>query len=491
MLLLLETTHATATDLGFLLHKNPARAQTFALPFGEVRAWYPVATPEKCQFAFWLDIDPIRLSRGSGSDRRDSFSLQPYVNDRPYAASSFLCVAIAQVLRDALSGSSKERPELAQTAIPLSIRLPVVPARGGEALLRRLFEPLGYEIELQQIVLDKNLGWDESPYFDLTLRAEKRLSEVLEHLYVLLAVLDDDKHYWVGPDEVEKLLRRGGEWLGSHPERELIALRYLKKQRGLASQAVAQLIADEAPDLDESDENRDAEEEAVESVVEVAAPAASQAPEENAPDEEVRHLKGSLHNLRLERALQVLVESGARSVLDLGCGEGKLLRMLASEAQFERVGALEVSHRALEIARDKLKLERRPESWRERIHLWHGSLLYRDARLEGFDAAAVIEVIEHLDEPRLRAFERVLWQFARPKTVVLTTPNSDYNVLFPTLPAGKMRHGDHRFEWSRKEFQSWAQGVAARWKYSVRFEDVGPLDEEHGAPTQMGIWTRD
>ncbi len=495
MLLLLETTHAPATDLGFLLHKNPSRAQTFDLPFGQARVWYPVATPEKCQFALWLDMDPVRLSRGSGSDHRDSFSLQPYVNDRPYVASSFLCVAIAQVLRAAMSGQSKERPELAQTPIPLAVRLPVVPSRGGESLLRRLFEPVGYQVEPKRLVLDKNLGWNESPYYDLSLKATRKLSEVLEHLYVLLPVLDDDKHYWVGPDEVEKLLKHGQSWLGSHPERDLIALRYLNKQRALASQAVAQLIADEAPDLDEQDQQRDEEEGAVEGTVEVApkpgAPAANTS--EEAPDEIEKSSgeKRSLHLLRLETVLQVLMDSGARSVLDLGCGEGKLLRMLAQEKQFERIGALEVSHRALEIAGGKLKLERRPDAWRERIHLWHGSLLYRDARLEGFDGAAVVEVIEHLDEPRLRAFERVLWQFARPKIVVLTTPNRDYNVLFPTLTAGWMRHRDHRFEWSRAEFQAWAQGVAEHWKYGVRFEDIGPLDEEHGAPSQMGIWTRD
>lgn len=471
MLLLLSTTHAPATDLGFLLRKNPARAQSFDLPFGTARVWYPEATPERCTFAMWLDIDPVRLSRGPESrSNRDSFSLQPYVNDRPYAASSFLCVAIAQVLRDALNGSSKEKPDLAATAMPLVARLPVVPAH-SESLLRKLFEPLGYEIEARQLALDEELGWSASKYFDVSIRAQKRVSEVLEHLYVLLPVLDDDKHYWVGPDEVEKLLRRGGDWLASHPEREMIAHRYLKKQKGLASQALAQLIGPEAED--EKEEERDGEEEAVENLL----PKASESP--------------SLHAQRLGRVLQVLEESGARSVLDLGCGEGKLLRMLVAQPQFTRIGALEVSHRALDIARDKLKLERRPESERERVHFWHGSLLYRDARLQGFDAAAVVEVIEHLDAPRLRAFERVLWQFARPKTIALTTPNRDYNVLFATLPAGQMRHRDHRFEWSRVEFQSWAREVASRWKYEVRFEDIGPLDPEHGAPTQMGIWTRD
>jgi 3' terminal RNA ribose 2'-O-methyltransferase Hen1 len=151
---------------------------------------------------------------------------------------------------------------------------------------------------------------------------------------------------------------------------------------------------------------------------------------------------------------------------------------------------MDVSHRALEIAAERLKLDRMPPMQRERISLLHGSLLYRDARLTGFDAAAVVEVIEHLDPPRLAAFERVAFEFARPQTVVITTPNAEYNVRWPTLPAGKFRHRDHRFEWTRPQFEEWASAVAARFDYTVRFAPVGPVDDEVGSPTQMAIFTR-
>jgi len=117
-------------------------------------------------------------------------------------------------------------------------------------------------------------------------------------------------------------------------------------------------------------------------------------------------------------------------------------------------------------------------------------LTYRDARLAGYDAATFVEVIEHQDAPRLAAFERVLFEFAHPQTVVVTTPNVEYNVKFETLPAGKMRHKDHRFEWTRAEFQSWATSMATRFGYSVRFLPVGPEDQTVGSPTQMGIFTR-
>ena len=130
------------------------------------------------------------------------------------------------------------------------------------------------------------------------------------------------------------------------------------------------------------------------------------------------------------------------------------------------------------------------EKLRARVELIQGSLMYRDKRLEGYDAAAVVEVIEHLDGPRLAAFERVLFEFAKPGHVIVTTPNVEYNALFPTLPAGKLRHREHRFEWTRSEFDIWANRMASRYGYAVRAQPVGPVDEALGAPTQMGIFTR-
>src|SRR5207245_2592412 len=149
-----------------------------------------------------------------------------------------------------------------------------------------------------------------------------------------------------------------------------------------------------------------------------------------------------------------------------------------------------VSIRSLEVAKDRLRLDQLPPAQAERVKLLHGSLMYRDKRFSGFEAAAVVEVVEHLDPPRLSAFERVVFEFARPKTVVLTTPNREYNVKWETLPAGRFRHPDHRFEWTRQEFQGWAQTVAGRFGYTVRFLPVGPEHTTLGPPTQMGVFTR-
>jgi 3' terminal RNA ribose 2'-O-methyltransferase Hen1 len=304
------------------------------------------------------------------------------------------------------------------------------------------------------------------------------LHELLTHLYVLVPVLDDDKHYFVGDDEVAKLLAKGEGWLAAHPERELITSRYLKHQRYLARRALAQLVQleDEGADPDCEAEIHASEEERVEEKV-------------------------SLADQRIGAVIAALKDAGACSVLDLGCGEGRLLRALLKEKSFARIVGLDVSHQALKRAAERLHLTDATSDLpaqgvsarrrRERLTLLHGSLSYRDSRLEGFDAAAVVEVVEHLDPDRLRAFERVLFECARPRTVVLTTPNVEYNVRFPDLPAGRLRHRDHRFEWTRAEFQSWATAVATRFGYAVRFLPVGTVDPQVGAPTQMGIFLHD
>ena len=465
MLLTLSTTHSPATDIGYLLHKHPARIQSFKIAFGQAHVFYPEASAERCTAALLLDIDTVGLTRRPHGRSGGNFALAPYVSDRPYVASSFLSVAIAQVFSSALSGRSKERPQLAETAIPLEAKLSILPCRGGEQLLRRLFEPLGYRIKAERHILNAQFPeWGESPYFTVTLQNTCPLSELLTHLYVLIPVLDDEKHYWVDAAEIEKLLKHGRNWLDAHPEQEAIVSRYLKHIRPLTNQALAQLCDTDPQETDE----------------------AIQAEEETQIEARI-----SLNDIRLQKVTEALKQCGAKRVLDLGCGEGKLLRKLLREKQFEEIVGMDVSHRALKIAQERLHYDQLPENERKRLRLFQGSLNYRDERLAGYDAAAVIEVIEHLDLPRLAAFERVLFECARPRTVVLTTPNREYNVQFENLQAKHFRHKDHRFEWTRDEFQSWATGISQRFGYAVTFQPIGPRIEGVGAPTQMAIFNRE
>jgi 3' terminal RNA ribose 2'-O-methyltransferase Hen1 len=467
MLLTLTTTHQPATDLGFLLHKNPGAVHSREVSFGSAHLVYSEATKERCTAALIVDVDPVGLVRGRKGPKGNEASLAQYVNDRPYAASSFLCAGITKLLGTALGGRSKERPELAAAAIPLSVHLPVVPVRGGADLLRRLFEPLGYEISAEVIPLDGTFTeWGDSRYVDLTLTTTSRLQDVLEHVFVLLPVLDDDKHYWVGSDEVDKLLRRAGDWLGNHPERELITRRYLRHDRQLTTDALARLLSDEASDPDETEAAHDREE------------------------EEVVEKPISLNEHRLAAVIAQIEASGARRVIDLGCGAGNLLRRILSDTHVDKVLGVDVSHRALEVAARRLHLDTMAPRQRQRVELAQGALTYRDRRLQGYDLAAVIEVIEHLDPPRLGAFERALFAHARPGTVVVTTPNVEYNARFETLPAGTLRHRDHRFEWTRAEFEAWGSQVADRHGYAVGYSGIGDVDPELGAPTQMAVFTR-
>ena len=459
MLLTLSTTHSPATDLGYLLHKHPDRAQSFSLPFGKAHVFYPVATEERCTAALLLDVDPVglvRRGRGAGG-----FALADYVNDRPYVASSFMSVALVTVFKSAMAGTCKGHEELASSPIPLEAWLPVVPARGGEPLVRRLFEPLGYELEVVPIPLDASFpDWGEGRHVGLRLAGECRLAELLTHLYVLLPVLDDGKHYWVDEAEIEKLMRRGEGWLGAHPERDLIVRRYLKNQASLFYPAFARL-----------DEDVPAIEPGV--------------PEQETSGEE----RVSLREQRLEAVENVLKQSGARRVLDLGCGAGALLERLLRDGYEEIVGA-DVSVRALEQAARRLKLDEMHDQQRRRISLLQSPLTYRDKRLAGFDAAALVEVIEHLDPPRLAAVEQNVFGSARPATVVITTPNSEYNVRWEGLAEDDFRHSDHRFEWTRAEFASWSTAVADRHGYAVRNLAIGDEDPEVGPPTQMAVFSR-
>ncbi len=466
MLLTISTTHRPATDLGYLLHKNPGRFQSFPLPFGRADVFYPVADADRCTAALLLDIDPVGLVRPKSGAPNAAGWLQQYVNDRPYVASSHLSVAIASVFSSALAGSSRDRPELAQQPIPLEAHLPTLPSREGPELIGRLFEPLGYTVEIEEHPLDADFPeWGASPCFGVGLNGVVRLRDLLAHLYVLLPALDDAKHYWVGDDEVDKLLRFGAGWLSDHPHQDLISARYLKRQRSLVRQALDRLSDDgqAGPDV---------------------------AVERGQQDEEHLETPLRLGEQRMQAVLDALREMGATRVLDLGCGEGNLLRELLREPAFQAITGMDVSHRALETAHSRLRLDNLPTAQRERITLLQGSLAYRDRRLAGFDAAVAMEVIEHIDPDRLEAFEAAVFGAAQPGAVIITTPNFEYNALFENLPPGEFRHRDHRFEWTRQQFQSWAQAVAGRRGYDVLFRDIGAGHATLGAPTQMGVFTR-
>jgi 3' terminal RNA ribose 2'-O-methyltransferase Hen1 len=465
MLLTLTTTTPPARDLGHLLRKHPDRLQTFALGFGAAHVFYPEAGDERCTAALLLDVDPVGLVRGRPSSAGEGGLVDAYVNDRPYVASSFLSVAIARVLGTALGGRAED-PEL-----PLRERVfeaHVTPVRARGDLVERLFAPLGYAVQVEPVAVPD--AAHAGRHVSIALSATTTLKQLLSHLYVLIPVLDEQKHYWVGEDELEKLFRHGGAWLQAHPERELIARTYLRRAPKLARSAIARLAA-----LDDA------------AASETAGEPSAEAPESR--EQQIVEKPLRLQDRRVAAVVGALHAAGARSVVDLGCGDGDLVVAMVRDAAFETIAAVDVSARELARAKERLERMLMPASRRERISLFQSSVLYRDGRVAGFDAAALLEVVEHLEPSRLPAFARAVFGAARPRTVVLTTPNREYNARFPALANGAFRHPDHRFEWTRAEFRAWAGATATAHGYTVAYADVGDADEALGAPTQMAVFS--
>lgn len=458
MLLTITYKGENAADLGFLLHKNPSRPQEVSLSYGKAIIFYPVVEKDICTAALLLDINPLDLTRGKTGSRHGG--LYDYINDRPYVSSSFMSSAIARVFGTAMTGRSDTRQELSDQALDLSATITMLPFQGELEMLEKVFSPLGYTVDFKTIDdIEGNQEWAGRQYVDLTISGMVRLRDLLRELYVLIPVFDHQKHYWMNKEEVDKLLHRGEGWLENHPEKEFITRRYFRYKRSLTRLALERLDNGEAGSLEESD------------------------------DTEKTPVEPNLNAQRLTAVVDTLEKSGATSVIDMGCGEGNLLRLLMKDRTFTRIAGTDVSISALERAHRKLRMDTLPELQRKRITLFHSSLTYKDDRYAGYDAAAVVEVIEHLGQNRLRAFAQVLFGAAKPAVVVLTTPNIEYNKNYEGLADGHLRHSDHRFEWSREQFQTWSKQIAENYGYTVAFEDIGELDEEAGAPTQMGVFT--
>ncbi len=464
------TCHApNAPELGHLLGKHPGSVFERAFSAGTVWVFYPEVAEDHLTITMVAEVDPVGLVRGPAS----LSSIDQYVNDRPYVASSLTSVALKVAFSSAMSGKTKQYEERLAEKVRWVVSLPVIACDAGESLIKRIFEPLGYTVGVTRLPLDPHFpAWGQADLYSVQLEGEQTVQDVLSHLYVLLPVLDNSKHYSVGDDEIDKLIDHGGAWLSSHPAREQITRRYLRFKRAFVDSALAQLVEEdqketaEAQIEDEKATEKEAEQKATSPLLEAVK---------------------SLHEQRLNAVMAAVREVGARSLADLGCGEGRLVSMALKESSLERILALDVSSDALKLAHRRLHLDSMPAALKARLQLVQGSLLYRDQRLAGFDVAALVEVIEHLDPPRLSAMERVIFEHARPRRVVITTPNREYNVRWESL-GQKLRHSDHRFEWTRAECQAWAEHIATTYPYRVRWQGLGAEDAEVGTPSQLLIF---
>ena len=455
MLLTITMKGKNTENLGYLLHKNPYRPQLFDLSFGKAYVFYTEVSDTRTTAALLLELNPIDLARGKlGSKDGGLFD---YVNDRPYVSSSFMSTAINRVFSTAMNGKCTKFPELAEMTFEFETTVYNLPVKSQKDFVKDVFTPLGYEIKMRESVLDEKFTeWGESCYIDLTLCGKVKLSDMLNHLYVLIPVFDRQKHYYMNEDEMDKLLRHGEGWLAVHPLKNTIINRYFYAKRSYANKMIARLMENET--------------------------------EETAVNEETNEKKIPLNIQRMETVKNAVLASGAERVLDIGCGECKLTSMLLRESQIKKITAADVSVSVLEKAKQKLNYDNMPPYLKNKLTLIQASLMYKDERFSGFDTACVIEVIEHMDLQRIPFFEKVLFGSAKPKTVILTTPNKEYNENYPTLEKGALRHSDHRFEWTRAEFQAWCEHICKEFNYTVEYRNIGETDEKYGSPTQMGVF---
>ncbi len=421
-----------ATELGFLLHKHPDRVQTFPTSQGRATVFYPEAGSSACRAVLHVDGAGARVPRDSAR----------YVNDVAHAAGSRLVVAIGKVFGDALAGRCKHKPDLVDHRWSMTLTIPSVPLR-ARATPADLFGPLGWAVEVEPQELRPS-EWGDSDYATVTLRGLFTVRDALRHVAILVPVLADDQHYFVHEPEIEKLDRLGADWLADHPLREAIVGGYLKGIRPLVDGALGRLSGDDP----------------------------SPHPTPRSP------LRESLAQQRIERVVELVRSSGARSVLDVGCGEGRLLTALAADPGLVLAG-VDVSMAALGRAETALARVRG-------VELWQSSLVYADARCRGYDAAILMEVIEHVDLDRLPRAAHTVFDGMAPRVVIVTTPNREYNAHYGI----DVRHPDHRFEFTRGDFTRWCDSVAVEYRYDVEIGGIGDPHPDHGTPTQFAVFTR-
>jgi 3' terminal RNA ribose 2'-O-methyltransferase Hen1 len=428
-------------SLSHLLHKHPGKVYQSELPFGLARVFYPKYGEAECRVVLAVDLDNVEAVRG-GAD----WALGKYVSDRPYTASSLLCVAISKVFRSAVAGKCLKDPPLVEQELDLEFQLPAV--KVSEEMCLKLFGPLGYRIQVGRGPSEDGGGeWEAGGCVWLVGRKTGLVRDLLNHLLVLIPAMDHGKHYWVEEGEVDKLLTQGKGWLEDHPQRDFIVRTCLKKQGKLIR------------DFDNRIQLRANQNQACG--------------------------KRDLHSVRLDTVLRKIFEFAPSSVVDLGCGEGKFLTKLLEETNIPKISGMDVSTRAIGALSEKL--DRYYCQHRGRARLFAGSLVYRDIRIAGFDAAVMIEVIEHIDPERLHAVETAVFGDARPRRVIVTTPNRDYNCLFVGLGGG-LRHGGHRFEWTRGEFEKWAEKISDEYGYTFCIKGIGDEHPEYWTPSQMAIF---
>lgn len=466
MILIISAVGKDCQKLSYLLQKSPFVVGEFDVGASfKTYVFFPEYSEERTTCAVMFDMNSIELVKSlKAHDRHATYSLFDYINDRPYVSSSFTCSIISDVFRSALNGKCREYPDLPNQEFDLSARF-YVSMKTKDDLIKELFEPLGYELSYstERPPVDSMYEqFGESPYYDVTISRRETVKDLLSHLYILIPILDKMRHYGPSSDEVKKIMKIGDSWLKDHPSKKKIVGRYFGKKKELAT-SVLDRLEDQIKDEQRIDENSDDEKE-------TRTPLAGQ---------------------RRKAIIRTLREHNVKTVLDLGCSTGKLSFELIDTPGIVKVTGADISARAIEKAVLEKRIHKKmTEDQKSRLDFVIASAIYRDLRFSAFDAIVLQEVIEHFDSWKLRVAEDVVFKYSGPRVVVVTTPNIEYNVLFENLENGKLRHRDHKFEFTRGQFKEWANRICKQFGYTVSFEDIGEFVENIGTQTQMAVFVR-
>lgn len=447
MQLTIRATGQDAKVISYLLAKNPNNLYERSVNGHFIRMFYSQFAEEEVEVTFFVTPDPIGLS----SNQSEIYDITSYINDREFVVSSIFCTFLRTALGTALNGKPKEDYiSWVNHSFPLEFSFGPLASNLSNLEIEELFQPLGYEVAITygEVNYRVNIKKKSTARY-ITLKGLTTLQKGLRQLFVLIPVLDNYKHYYIDEKEIEKIERYGEGWLDTHPQRQFIL------KQALRFKEVYSLVERQS----EEKQNTEVEQ------------------------------KVRLNDLRYEKIIQKVNEFKNRdTIVDLGSGEGKLSVKLGFVDGVKEILAVEPSES------ESIKALKRFEKVQEKENFVMpkqiiGSLFYYDERLKNKDIIILCEVIEHIDAYRLPKIMRTILHDYRPKVLLITTPNKEYNEVYQ-LGDGAHRHSDHRFEWTREEFSDWCETQSEASEYNVTFDGIGEEHELYGYPTQMCIFTR-
>ncbi|MDN4617361.1 3' terminal RNA ribose 2'-O-methyltransferase Hen1 [Paenibacillus sp. PsM32] len=481
MYLTIKATGEHANMISHLLAKNPHNLYDRTEKGARVRLVYTSFEPHDTEAILFVTPDPIELVKGTP----DHYDITQYINDRELAVSSLFCSYIRPALGTALNGKPKAdymnwvdyQFDLQMTFGPVASDLP-------DHVVESLFQPLGYEVQMERGEIDYSFDLkNRSTVRHIQISGQQTLQQMLRQVYILIPVLDNYKHYYINEDEIERLRRYGEGWLSTHPQHDLMIKRSLRFAP-LIKEYEQQVANDASMDtlLTEISTH---------SVEDATAQAESAEPLEiiDGLETTIEPPVVRLNELRYRAIVeQVSLLPQRKQVIDFGAGEGKLSVRLGQIEGVEQVWAVEPSMQSQLRAIDRFaKLEGRTDDVIPVITT--GSLFYRDERWIDQDVIILCEVIEHINEVRLPQVIHTLFTDYRPQTLIITTPNREYNEVYD-MDTEEIRHADHRFEWTRAEFEQYCTQWIQNRPYTFTISGIGEKHEQYGQPTQMVVFHR-